>query len=67
MLLRMQAAIPYALIEAATKEGPEAVAALLFGAGVELAQLPAELRRKLRGEAPAESAPTEAPKRGGKA
>lgn len=49
----MMPALTYAQIEAATKEGPEAVAALLHAAGVELAGLPKELRRKLRG-APAE-------------
>lgn len=53
--------LTYAQIEAATKEGPEAVAALLHASGVELAGLPKELRRKLRGEAPA-AAPTRAAK-----
>lgn len=52
-------AISYARIEEAAKAGPEAVAALLHASGVELAGLPPDLRRKLRGEAPA--APAAAP------
>lgn len=43
-------ALSYAQIEEATKVGPEAVAAMLCAAGVEIAGLPKDLRRKLRGE-----------------
>lgn len=46
-------ALTYAQIEEAAKAGPEAVAAMLHGAGVEIAGMPKDLRRKLRGEAPA--------------
>lgn len=49
--------LTYAQIEAAAKEGPEDVVALLHGAGVEIAGLPKDLRRKLRGEAPDGAAP----------
>jgi hypothetical protein len=52
--------LTYAQIEAAAKEGPEAVAVLLYAAGAELSGLPKELRRKLRGE-PAEAPAADAP------
>ena len=45
-------AIPFEALAEAMKHGSEAVASLLSAAGVELAGLPKDLRRKLRGEAP---------------
>lgn len=42
--------ISYPQLQDAVTKGPEAVAAMLHAAGVELAGLPKDLRRQLRGE-----------------
>lgn len=48
--------ISYPQLQEAAAKGPEAVAAMLYAAGVELSGLPKDLRRQLRGEPPAKPA-----------